>query len=239
MLKQLLLFFCLLPLVVSAADDTEGSAVEWKGEGELGFTSISGNSDSESLNASLALSRQIERWKHAVSLELIKSEADNTTSADSLVFRERSEYSLGERSYAFGQLRYEDDEFSGYDYQASISVGAGKRFVESGQHLFDASAGVGYRGIKDSTTGDSDEEAIIVADAIYEYKISQTATFAQSLAVESGDENTYSESNSALKTKINGNLAAKVSYLVKHNSDVPPGIDKTDEIFTVSLVYGF
>jgi putative salt-induced outer membrane protein len=57
--------------------------------------------------------------------------------------------------------------------------------------------------------------------------------------IESGDENTYSESDTSLTFRIVGNLAAKISYLVKRNSEVPPDIDKTDEITTVSLVYDF
>ena len=239
MIKKLLLIWCLLPLILHAADSAESDPGVWKGVGEFGYTSTSGNSDSENLNASLGVSREIEKWKHSASLRAIQAESEGETSADSLVFKGRSEYGFGEKSYAFGKLRYEDDEFSGYDYQTSVSFGVGSRFIDNDKHLLDASAGLGYRTIKNSATKDTEDEAIVTTDLIYEYRISETATFRETILIESGDKNTYSESDTSLTARIAGNLAAKISYLVKRNSEVPPDTDKTDEITTISLVYNF
>lgn len=239
MIKRLLLIWCLFPLILNAAESTESNQGVWKGEGGLGFTSTSGNSDSESLNASLGTTYEIDKWKHSASLRVIQAETEGETSADSLEFKVRSEHEIGEKSYAFGKLRYENDEFSGYDYQTSLAFGVGSRFIESEQHLLDASIGLGVRSIKDSDTKDTEDEGIITGDLIYEYKISETASFNETILVEIGDENTYSESDTSLKVGIEGNLAAKISYLVKRNSNVPPGTDKTDEITSISLLYEF
>lgn len=239
MLKRLLLALCLFPMTLNAADEVAAEPSSWKGEGELGYTSTSGNTDSTNLNASLAISREQGLWKHAASIKAIRNEVDDETSADSKVLKLRSERSIGEKAYLFGKFRYEEDEFSGYDSQSAISVGAGSRFIENETHLLDASAGVGYRSLEASDTGDTEEDAIVTADLHYVYKISETATFSETILVESGDENTYTEADTALKTQINGNLSAKISYLIKRNSDVPDGTDKQDEILTLSLVYGF
>lgn len=239
MLKKILLAGCLLPLSVNAAEHDESTPAEWKGEGEFGFTSTSGNTDSENVKASLKISRELAKWKHKASIEAIRAEADDVTSADSLVLRGRSEYAIEENRYLFGQLRYEDDEFSGYDYQASLTLGVGSRLIQNERQLLDLSIGLGFRSIKDSVTGDTEDEGIVTAELAYEYKISETATFIQTILIESGDENTHSEAETALKTKIDGNLSAKISYLVKRNSEVPASTEKKDEIVTVSLVYGF
>lgn len=239
MLKRLLPAVFMLPLLLNAAENVESDKAAWKGEGELGFTATSGNTDSENLNASLGVSRQANRWKHAASIKSIRNKADGVTSADSLVLKEKSEYELSEKSYAFGQFRYEDDEFSGYDQQASIALGVGSRFLDNEQHLLDLSVGLGYRSLEESGTGDKTDEAILIGNLNYEYRISESATISEAILIESGDENTHSESDTSLKAKINGNLATKISYLVKHNTDVPAGTEKTDEIITVSLVYGF
>ncbi|MDH3759480.1 MAG: DUF481 domain-containing protein [Gammaproteobacteria bacterium] len=229
----------MFPLVANAAEGTESDQSGWKGEGELGYTTTSGNTDSENLNASLGVSRQAGSWKHAALIKSIRNKADDVTSADSLVLKARSEYQLGEKSYAFGQLRYEEDEFSGYDRQTSLAFGLGSRVLENERHFLDLSAGLGYRYLEQSDPGDETDEAILTASLDYQYKISETATFGEAILVESGDDNTHSESETSLKAKIDGNLATKISYLVKHNSDVPDGTDKTDKIVTVSLVYGF
>ena len=47
------------------------------------------------------------------------------------------------------------------------------------------------------------------------------------------------ESLSELKVTVIGNLSLALGYLVKHNTDVPPGIDKTDSQTSVSLEYKF
>ena len=239
MVKKLTLILLLFPLVLNAADEVEPTADGWKGEGELGFTSTSGNSDTENLNARLTVARELEQWKHTASLDSIKNKTEDETTADSLVLKGRSEYSFSEKSYAFGQLRLEDDEFSGYEYQRTLTFGAGSRFIENDKHLLDASIGLGYRSLKDRETGDSEEDAIVTAEAKYEYKISETAIINQAILIEYGDENRNTESDTSLKTKINGNLAAKISYLVKRNSEVPDGIEKSDKITTISLVYAF
>jgi len=253
MLKRTMVVLCLCPGFLYAAENPDASATtatataaapqteknQWKGEGALGYTATSGNTESDSLNAKLGISKEKARWKHSASIESLKTTTDSVTSADRLVFKEKSEYSLGEKAYVFGKLRYEDDKFSGYDYQSSIAFGAGARFIDTEVQVLDASAGIGYRKIKDAVTLLTEEEGILTADASYEYKISNSAAFSEQLSVESGDNNTYSESETALTTKINSSLASKISYLVKHNSEVPVGTEKTDKVLTVSLVYSF
>jgi putative salt-induced outer membrane protein len=230
----------MLPVLsIATAQDPQSNAGEWSGEGALGFTSTSGNTDSENLNASLKASLQKMKWKHSASIEAIRNETDNETSADWWAVRGRSEYSLSEKSYSFGQARYEEDKFSGYEYQGSISFGLGSRFIDNGAHLLDLSAGVGYRSIKDNESGETTDEGILNADLKYQYKISESSTFSELAFIESGEENTYAQSETALTSVISGKLSSKISYLVKHNSDVPPDIEKTDKIFSISLVYGF
>lgn len=221
-----------------AADDQADTRV-WSGEGALGFTSSSGNTDSKNLNAGLKIAREHQKWKHNLSLEAIRNETDGTKSADRWSIRERSEYALDEKSYSFGQARYEEDEFSSYEHQASLTLGFGSRFIENDRHLLDLSAGLGYRNLKDNNSGDTADGGILTSDLIYEYKISESATLSETALIETGEDNTFFQSETALLSKINGSFSSKISYLLKHNSDVSPGIEKTDEIVSISLVYGF
>ena len=237
--RLLPMLLLLLPLLAQAQDETDIEEGVWKGKGALGYTSTSGNTDSENLNASLQLGYDKMRWKHSLLLEVIQAETDNETSADSRAIRERSEYSLNEKSYAFGQARYEEDEFSGYDYQGSAVAGFGSRFIESDTQLLDLSVGAGYRRLKESESEETEDGPILTSDLTYEYKLSETSTISEVLLIETGEDNTYIQSETALRSKISGNLSSKISYLVKHNSDVPDDVEETDEIISVSLVYDF
>jgi putative salt-induced outer membrane protein len=73
----------------------------------------------------------------------------------------------------------------------------------------------------------------------YLLRITETSEFSQEFLIEQGDDNRYMESTSALKTRIVGNLALVLSYVVKNNSDVPVGIEGTDRFTALSLEYGF
>ena len=73
----------------------------------------------------------------------------------------------------------------------------------------------------------------------YEWQISETAKFNQLLAVESGSDNTYTESVSKLTADIWENFAIVLSYTIKNNSDVPAGTQKRDTFTAVSLEYSF
>lgn len=237
--RRLLSALCLLAPVTLAAQDQSAQIDVWSGEGALGYTSASGNTDAENLNAGLKIALQQENWNHSLALEAIRNETDDERSADRWSLKERSRYGLSEKSYAFGQLRYEEDEFSGYDYQGSVVLGPGSRFVENERHLLDVSAGLGYRSIRDSESGDKENGGIATSDLVYEYRISESAIFSETALVEAGNDNTYFESETALRTKLGSSLSSKISYMVKRNSDVPEGIETTDRIVTVSLVYGF
>ena len=71
------------------------------------------------------------------------------------------------------------------------------------------------------------------------WNISKTSHFTQDLSAEIGEDTTVSKSVTALKTQIDGSLAMKISYTIKHTSEVPADIEKTDSETAVTLVYGF
>lgn len=234
-LLSLLLLSC--TSLVSTAHAAE-SAGEWTGEGEFGFTSTSGNTDSQSLNAKLGVGKKYEKWSHNAKLESLQSSDNGLDSADSIMFTEKSEYKFAAKTFAFGRIRHEEDKFSGFDHQSVISFGIGHMFIEGAKNTLQASAGIGYKDIEDDLGVDV-QEAVFDGELKYAYAISETSAFNQNFYVESGDSNTYSKSETYLKLVVVGNLGAKIGYEIKHNSDVPVGTEKTDKITTVTLVYSF
>jgi len=42
-----------------------------------------------------------------------------------------------------------------------------------------------------------------------------------------------------LQVAMSKKLALKVGYQVRHNSDVAPGLESTDQLITTNLVYSF
>ncbi len=230
MMKKIGLILALLPLTVAAED--------WKGNGELGFTSTSGNTDSQTLTTKLNFTKKQDKWAHTLDLSLLKASTNNVDSADSLILAEKSDYKIAEKAYVFASFRYEDDKFSGFDNQTSLSAGMGSNIIDDKKQSLDLSAGLGLKRLEVSG-GESDSGGILSLQGKYKNQLSEHASFHQDLLFEIGDANTHSESVSALKMKIAGNLSSVLTYTVKNNSDVPAGVEKTDAITSIALGYDF
>lgn len=224
----------LLVLSIMSSAFAEG----WSGEGELGFTSTSGNTNAESLNAKLGLGKKHGKWSHAVLLTSLQSSNNGLDSADRVVFTGKSEYNFLEKTFLFGRVRYEKDKFSGFDHQTVISFGIGHVILDTDKHTLEGSAGIGYSDIEDDF-GAVSNNVIFDGELKYAYKISETAKFIQNLRVEAGKDNTYSKSETFLQLKVVGNLSAKLGYEVQRNSNAPVGAEEIDRVTTITLVYAF
>jgi putative salt-induced outer membrane protein len=233
--------FALMILAPFVAAQEEEETSPWAGKATLGYLATSGNTDNSTLNSSFEISYTSGDWKHLFGARAINSTEDETTTAEAYEANWKSERSLSEHNYLFGQLDWRKDRFSGYDTQFSQTVGYGRRLIDKEKHKLNAEIGAGARQ-SDLADGTDESETIIRGALGYLWQISETAAFTQDFKVESGGENTYSESKTALSAQLVGNLALVASYTIKHNSDVPvalPPIEKTDTYTALSLEYAF
>lgn len=219
-----------------AADEAASST--WKGEAELGYISTSGNTETETLNAKAKVTNERKVWKHTIIAEATKASDNDTVTTQRNFISSKTDYKFTEGSYIFGLLTYEDDRFSGYDYQASLIVGYGHKFINTDLLTWDGEIGVGTRRSKPDSGEKTDEDVLYLGTEL-DWKISKTASINEKLTVEAGHDATTTKSVLALKAKINNTLASKITYTIKHVSEVPVGIEKTDKEIAVTLVYNF
>jgi len=231
-----LLVVGLLWLAPAHADDwgEEG----WSGHAELGAVWTTGNTEAESINAKSRLRYEEEAWRHTLQLEALKRSEERDTTAERYVGNFKSDWKFRPREYLFGALRYEKDQFSGYDYQSSVSAGYGRRVIDTDRTRLDMEAGVGYRQSR-LEGGERDDDAILRGALFFEHRLSETARLGQDLLIQSGNDNTEIESVTSLTAAINAKLAMRLSLTAKHNTEVPADREKTDTITAVSLVYNF
>jgi len=240
-LRSVVAFALLLaaPFVAAQEEETESP---WAGKATLGYLATSGNTDNSTLNSSFEISYSSGDWKHLFGARAINATEDESTTAEAYEANWKSERSLSEYNYLFGQLDWRKDRFSGYETQFSQTAGYGRRLIDKEKHKLNVEIGAGVRQ-SEPVNGTDENETIIRAGLGYAWQISETAAFTQGFKVESGDANTYSESKTALSASVVGNLALVASYTVKHNSDVPqlvlPPVEKTDTYTALSLEYVF
>jgi putative salt-induced outer membrane protein len=229
-------------LAVSAAH------ADWTGKSEAGLVIASGNTETETANVKLQLANEIDKWKHQFGGAALyaSSELEGTTARRWELF-EQTDYNFSPRTFVFGAARYEDDQFSGFAYQAVLSGGIGRKFIDTAVTKFTGTAGVGYKIFETQDAfddagaliepGEHDSEAVFRGTLDFDHEFTATTSLLDKLVVEAGADNTFVQNDLALQVKMNAVLALAVGYSVRHNSDPPVGFEETDTLTTINLVY--
>jgi putative salt-induced outer membrane protein len=253
--------------LASRADDG------WSGSGEAGFAASRGNAKSENLNAKLEFKKEDDRWKDVFYMTALRSKGevkttvvDNSTNppttntvsnydltANRFEGGASAGFKLDERSYIVGALRYENDDFSPFDYQAVASIGYGYTALKNQTDELSFEIGPGYRRYRavDTlvTSGDPpvtvvqshDSDGDVVGRGLMAYKhdFTDTTSLVDTLLVEAGADNTFMQNDAGLQVAMSKKLALKVGYQVRHNTDVAATLKTTDQLVTTNLVYNF
>lgn len=215
-------------------------AQPWSGDIALGYLATTGNSETSSVNAKGALIFAAERWKNTATFNAVNTYADGQNSAESYIVTEQLDYNFTPHDYAFVSVEWNKDRFAPVRERTSETLGYGRHVLTGPVHVLDLEVGAGAR---QSQINEQprywEDDAIWRAAAKYQWALSPTSSFQQTLKVESGDANTYTESMSALKLAVIGNIYANLSYTVKNNTKTADDTKKTDTQAAVTLSYEF
>lgn len=235
--------------MVSYADDLPQG---WSGKGQAGYVMSRGNSETDSANAKLDLNLLTPAWKHTLSLDGLFGRSTGITSAERWDVRLQSDYTINTRLFSFGAFAYQDDRFSGFEYQASASGGLGYKFIDSDSTKLAAQAGVGYRKlrlellIKDATGAVTDRiaqetqsEVVGTVGIDFMHQFNTSTKITDKFTSESGASNTSIRNDIAVEVKMSKKLALAAGYSVLHNTQPAEGVKRTDTITTLNMVYAF
>jgi putative salt-induced outer membrane protein len=231
----------------TTAPEDEG----WTGTGELGIAAARGNSRSENLNGKIAFANEDDQWKHTYSLSALRAKGEVTgdfdgdgepeesfeLNANRYEFAAGSALKMNEFSYWLAALRYENDDFAPFEHQTTFSLGYGHTFIKSDATELAMEIGPGYRRAKDAVTGESQSDAIVRGKIDYKHKLTSNTELFNTLLVEGGSDNTLAQNDAGVSVAMNEAFALKAGVQLRHNTDVGVGIDKTDTLTTVNLVY--
>jgi putative salt-induced outer membrane protein len=228
----------LLVALQAQAQQEEEEDDPLSGNVTLGYLATSGNTETSSLNAAFKADYAAGKWLHEASASAINASEDNTTTAEAYELGWTSNWNLTERDFLFGRLNWRKDEFGGFNTQFSQTVGYARNVVENDKHNLRLEAGAGARQSEDQV-GVKQDETILTGGLNYSYQFSETAQFRQTIKIEAGDQNTFSESVTAVSAQLIGRLALTASFTYRNNSDVPVDTENTDTRTAISLEYAF
>ena len=224
-----------------AFGQTESAAEEespWSGSTSLGFLSTSGNTDSTSYNAAFAIAYATNKWTHSFDAAAIGAKQTDVSTAEAYQADWKSTYDFSEHNYIFGLINWRKDRFSGVDQQLSESIGYGRRLITTPSHNLSVELGAGHRSA-DLSDGTSESSVVGRGALEYIWTFSETAAFEQTVSVEAGPDNTFTESISEVRARLLGDFAIVFSYTLRNNSDVPVGSVNTDKFTAISIEYAF
>lgn len=233
--KNIMLLALLIALWVplAGAEDEPG----WSGKGSLGFVSQRGNSETETLTIAGEVIRNLTRWRHRFSAGILQSSEDGSDTADRFDLALQTDFKVDERSYWFGNARYEQDQFSQFESQALISAGYGRDLLDRERHKLKGEIGLGYRTAELRAAGESESDPVLRGKLNYRWLLSANSALSNELLIESGADNTFARNITALTADIVGNLGLKLAHELRHNSSVDEPANNSDFVTTVSLVY--
>lgn len=225
----------------------------WSGKGQLGYVMSRGNSDTDAANAKIEVYLLRDDWKHNLLLDGLYGRSAGIASAQRWDARLQSNYTFTPRWFAFGALSYENDRFSGFQYQATGSGGLGFKVFDSDRTKLSLQAGVGYRSLrpetvtKDPGTGaviartplGTETEVVATPGLDFTHQFNASTKVTDKLMSESGSTNTSLRNDVALEVKMSKKLSLAAGFSVLKNTNPPVGVKQTDTITTLNVVYAF
>ncbi|MDD8061322.1 MULTISPECIES: DUF481 domain-containing protein [Shewanella] len=246
-MKKLLLTAAItlaMPFAAHAGSDfVEGDAT-FAGEAELGATLTTGNTDTSSLKARLALKQELGNWENQYVLEGLYKEDTEEVTAKRYFLGVQGDYQINDISYLFANTNYEVDPFTGYDFTSTTSAGYGYRFIDTERMSLKAEAGPGYiyQQLDDETAlaegYDSDDSVVVHAVVDFQTKVGESSKFQQKFVADWG-EKLDGRSETSLTANIIGALAMKFAVIVRYNSDPLDDKKSTDTETNMTLLYSF
>lgn len=210
----------------------------WKGEGEIGASLTTGTSNNKTLALGVHLNKEDLEWRHKIVGIANYQRSDDVTTAERYLASYEGNYRFTPRVYAFGLLQWEQDRFAGFNARYSRSFGAGYTIVDTPMFNWQISSGPALRQTK-LVTHEAESDASLRADTLLLWNISPSTVFNEELgAYVGGSDSTYF-STTSLTTKIMGNLSARTSFNITSEGSPPAGIDNTNTITRLTLVYSF
>ena len=214
----------------------------WKTKIGLAYLATTGNSETETLGASLLVTRKPEPWGLEVFGSYDRAEDDGEVTTERALARVRGLRSLGERWELFGEGSGEQDEEAGIDLRLLLSAGATYQALEGPTHLLDFDGGLTW----------TDEDRVAPAEDVsflgglvglrYEWKFSEHAAFRQRLVGYPSFEDSSDwrlESLTALEATLTERLALQLGYELRYTNQPVAGREDTDTTTRVALVLDF
>jgi len=228
------------------------------GSTELGFLYKTGNTHSADMKTGLDLHFEKDRWLSLLNVDLLIKKTDIKdketgelhfkTTDQKWTITSQTNYTLdnSEKNYVYGNIWYEENDFSSFIEQSSISTGWGRHWYKTNTASLWGDIGPGFKRDQIRSTENEPKKTItswiIQAQALYIRKLGEHVVLKQSLsakqAIKTGENSIYNAETS-ITTKLISTLQLKFTFTLNYNTDIEDKKKNLDTQTAVTLVYSF
>ena len=227
------------------------------GSAELGFLYKTGNTNSGDIKTGVDLRFDKGAWLSLINIDLLLKKADVAdedghihfkTTDQKWTFDSKTNYSLDstEKNYIYGNIWYEENEFSSFNNQSSVSTGWGRHWYKSSNASLWGDVGPGYkRDLFKATNTEPQSTAqtwIVQAQVLYIRKLNEYVEFKQNISIKQAlksSKNSIYKAETAVTTKLISTLQLKFTLTLDYNSKVEVSKENLDTQTAATLVYSF
>jgi putative salt-induced outer membrane protein len=235
---KLLLIGTVAALTLSATTAQAQIFDGFSGEAALTGAKTTGNTDTTDVGFALKLQKTGEVWTHKLKGSADYGEADDVKNKQRFAFGYQIDRELNDRTYIFGTADYFNDDFGSYSDGYYLGTGIGYKAIVTDAVTWNVEGGAGYRSqTQQGVAGLTESELAIRGFSDFDWVLNDNVSFYNDTEVTYASSDTYIWNETGLTSQIAGNLAARVSFRIDHHTDVPVGVEKTDTITRVGIVY--
>ncbi len=212
----------------------------WTGEGNLGAGITTGNTDTVDIGVGLKLAKEFGPWKVSADGGYDFGQVDGVDNRNRWWVGSQVSRDFTDRLYGFGDVGYEEDQFSGFESRLFLGVGAGYHVSKDKPLLWSVEVAPGYRrSVLDIIPSITTNDFAVRGSSKFAYHFNDNVNFTNDTDVIWTDTSTQTVNTAALNAKLTEALSARISFQVRHETDPPLGFVNTDTATRVSIVYGF
>ena len=218
---------------------SQGFFEGWGGEGQFGGFVTSGNTKDNGFNIGIVLNKDGLTWRHHINALADFQTAGGKRTREAYRLGYEADYAISQRWYAYGLLQWERDKFALLDRRFTEAVGVGYIVLNEAPFSLTVDGGPAFRQTRYITPAFSKNQVASRITGKFAWDIRDGLKFTEDLGtlIGSGDSTLYSRT--ALTAAIMGNMSARVSFDVNHETSPPAGVKKTDTATRFTVVYSF
>ncbi len=223
-------------------------APKWTGSISAGLTSTHGNTKTETVSASVNMTKRTEKDRTLISADYAKGEQeDRTTGADETIedwwrAKGKYDYFFSKKFYGYLDGRYERDAVAQLDRRMIIGIGGGYQWIESENTNFSTELGLASLYEKFDNQTKSNSELSIQLGYNFDKKLTKNTKFTHDLTYYPSIDkfsDYFLTSTAGIRTDFGSSFFANFKTIFNYDETPAIGAHKTDVKYFVGLGYSF